>query len=110
MANEQTKKEEKTIEVQVLQKVELKDGEIDVRELTNKDYRQIEFRVLSSIIEHLHILTKTLTDLNISLSLLAKHGLNVDLNKIKLDLARKVQQDLGIKPREYAEKESKKVD
>ena len=108
MANE-TKKE-KTIEGQVLKEIALTEGEIDVRELTNKDYRQIEFRILSSIIEHLHILTKTLTDLNISLSLLAKHGFNVDLNKIKNDLAKKVQQDLGIKPREYVEKESKKVD
>ena len=108
MSNE-TKKE-KTIEGQVLKEIALTEGEIDVRELTNKDYRQIEFRILSSIIEHLHILTKTLTDLNISLSLLAKHGFNVDLNKIKNDLAKKVQQDLGIKPREYVEKESKKVD
>lgn len=88
------KQEKREKEVKVLKGLELADGEIDIRELSDTDFKQIVFRFLSALLEHASIQTKTLSDLNFSLQLLSKEHLGIDLNELKMKAIKDMENDL----------------
>lgn len=65
----------------VLEKLELVDNEIDVRELSAKDYKQLIFRMEVKKVGLLEQIATTLLENNIALRMLAKER-GIDIDKI----------------------------
>lgn len=68
-----------------LKELKLRDGEEDIRELSAKDYRQLEFRLMSDYWTYLNALNTTLVHLQIVVMEIAKKQ-GIDINKILNDL------------------------
>lgn len=63
----------------VLEKLELVDNEVDVRELSAKDYKQLMFRLEVKKVGLLEQVATTLLENNIALRMLAKEkGIEID--------------------------------
>lgn len=68
-----------------LKELKLREGEEDIRELSAKDYRQLEFRLMSDYWTYLNALNTTLVHLQIVVMEIAKKQ-GIDINKILNDL------------------------
>ena len=96
-------------EIKVLKELDLSNGEVDIRQLSDKDFSQIVFRFLSALLEHASIQTKTLLDLNFSLQLLTKEHLGIDLEQLKLKTLTQTEKDLKINVKTLKKDEKEKV-
>lgn len=68
-----------------LKELKLREGEEDIRELSVKDYRQLEFRLMSDYWTYLNALNTTLVHLQIIVMEIAKKQ-GIDINKILNEL------------------------
>lgn len=68
-----------------LKELKLRDGEEDIRELSAKDYRQLEFRLMSDFWQYLSALNTTLVHLQLIVMELAKKQ-GIEIEKILNEL------------------------
>lgn len=61
----------------VLNKVDLKPGELDIRKLSDADYRQVMFRLECQKVSYLKSIDEDLIDIQRSLFIVLKEGYNI---------------------------------
>jgi hypothetical protein len=89
MSKKDTKSVEQTLDIgskkpnPILKKIKLRDGEEDVRQLPEKDFKQLEYRLMADFWQYLNAINTTLVHQQIVIMEIAKK-LNIDI-ETKLD-------------------------